>query len=384
MRRMLRLVDFPPARILAGASVISLLVSACGDSTSSPPTQPTPQPSTDVTGTWQGTVRSPVTGVTASISLTLTQSGASVTGSFACPFGCIHATGTVSAAVSGTTLTGRVVFSDGHSCNTFDGTVSGQTISGNYACTDPLGNDSGTWSATRGSSTPGPSPGVCSYSLSSTSISITAGGGSSSVTVTASSNCTWTATTNASWITITSGGSGTGNGQVGLSIAANTTASSRSGTLTIAQQTVTITQAAGASSPEPAQLEIRGTYNLEIQVASRCGWPVQLYQLPFIMIYAGKVGNSYFSQESQELGQIYTWYQYGSGAYSDTTLFMIGGRYPIDVNARAVSGVAPTRASDGRPEILNVSLSGDLYLNGQSTYPPCRGTDVGRMSLRVR
>jgi hypothetical protein len=141
-----------PAHVIAYGFVIAAgLVNACGGS-SSPP-QPTPQPSTDLTGTWQGAVRSSVSGATATISVSLNQSGSSVSGSFSCPFACIHATGTVSGTVSGTALTARVNFPDGHSCGTFNGSVSGQTISGNYSCIDPLGNDSGTWSVTRGTAT---------------------------------------------------------------------------------------------------------------------------------------------------------------------------------------------------------------------------------------
>jgi len=222
--------------------IVSAAAGDCGGNSS--PTHPTPQPGTDVSGTWQGSVRSSF-GPTASISLTLTQSGSSVSGTFSCPFGCIHSSGTVSGSVNGSAVTGRVRFPDGHSCDTFNGTVSGQTMSGNYACTDPLGNDNGTWSATRGSSTPAP---TCSYTVSPRCITSPPTGGTIAVTVQTASSCTWNAVSNLTWVTITGGGA-RGNGEVNLSIAVNPGSSNRQDTVTVAQQTVLITQTTAGVGP---------------------------------------------------------------------------------------------------------------------------------------
>lgn len=126
--------------------LIAFVLAGCGDNGSD---NSSPQLA-DVSGTWTG-VASGASG-TVDINLTLSQQNVDVTGSFACSAGtasCLHASGSVSGTVSGNTATMAVVFPDTHSCGAFNATMSGNSMSGNYSCTDPLGNDSGTWSVTR-------------------------------------------------------------------------------------------------------------------------------------------------------------------------------------------------------------------------------------------
>lgn len=108
-------------------------------------------PDANVTGTWVGTATSSLFGGFLNISLAL-QSGSDVTGTFACSAGsisCLHTTGTMARTISGNKLTAILSYPDDHGCGAFDGTVSGNTMSGDYACSDPVTNDFGTWSATR-------------------------------------------------------------------------------------------------------------------------------------------------------------------------------------------------------------------------------------------
>lgn len=108
-------------------------------------------PDANVTGTWVGTATSALAGGFLNITLTL-QSGSNVTGTFACSAGsisCLHTTGTLSGTISGNNLTAILSYPDGHGCGAFDGTVSGNSLSGDYACSDPVVNDFGTWTVAR-------------------------------------------------------------------------------------------------------------------------------------------------------------------------------------------------------------------------------------------
>lgn len=128
--------------------ILAMGLSACGGDTS--PTAPSG--SSNISGTWRGTVTSSVVAGNVNASATLTQTGASVSGTYACSPGtlaCLHASGTITGTMSGNSLTAQVAFPDGHSCGAFNGTLAGNTLSGNYSCTDPVGNDQGSWTMTK-------------------------------------------------------------------------------------------------------------------------------------------------------------------------------------------------------------------------------------------
>jgi hypothetical protein len=93
-----------------------------------------------------------VFGGNVNISATLSQSGADVTGTYACSPGsiqCIQASGTIRGTMSGNSLTAQLIYPDNSSCGAFNGTLSSSTLSGSYACTTRLGEDRGTWSMSR-------------------------------------------------------------------------------------------------------------------------------------------------------------------------------------------------------------------------------------------
>jgi len=131
-------------RVVARGFIIALVVQACGGSSlPALPMSPTPptQQSADLSGAWLGEILwgSPGDEGQAEISLTLAQTGASITGTFACVYvvyGCALTTATLSGTVSGTTLTGRLVFPSVFptgACD-FNGTLSGQRLTGTFAC----------------------------------------------------------------------------------------------------------------------------------------------------------------------------------------------------------------------------------------------------------
>jgi hypothetical protein len=134
------------------ALFVSSMLGGCGGDSGSP-TSPTSSPqASNLTGTWQGSIRSVVVpGAFANISASLTQTGTNVSGTLSCSAGnvpCMFSTGTVTATVNGRSLSGRLAFQGG-SCQTFNGTVSGDSASGDYACAAAFSSDSGTWSMTR-------------------------------------------------------------------------------------------------------------------------------------------------------------------------------------------------------------------------------------------
>lgn len=131
--------------------VIALALAGCGRSRS--PTAPAPVIA-NVAGTWNGSAKptgSPA-GFSMALSATLSQSGATASGTLACgSFFCIAASGTITATVTETTFTAQVAFPNGGSCGTFNGTVSsdGKRMEGTYACAGPEGTDEGTWQMTK-------------------------------------------------------------------------------------------------------------------------------------------------------------------------------------------------------------------------------------------
>lgn len=224
--------------MLRGTSAVVVVsiachLAGCGGN----PNGPTP---ISLTGTWTGTIRSSVVAnAFANIALTLTQSGSSISGTFACTAGnmsCVSPSGTVSGTVSGSSVTGRVTFQGG-SCQTFSGTVSGNSMSGSYSCSASLGSDSGTWSVTKQGS-----QAACTFSTSPSSASFSSTGGTGVISVSTAAGCNWSASSNVAWITITSGVGGTGSGVVNYSVGVNSAASTRTGSLAVAGQTITVTQ----------------------------------------------------------------------------------------------------------------------------------------------
>lgn len=123
------------------AAFMLLCVSAVGCGNDSPTT-----PSGSFSGTWTGTSNSLVGRL--NMSLSLTQSGSSISGSYSCTsVACAFSSGSISGSASGDSLSGAVSFAGGAArCGTFSGTRSGNTLSGTYSCS---WGDSGTWSATR-------------------------------------------------------------------------------------------------------------------------------------------------------------------------------------------------------------------------------------------
>lgn len=366
-------------------SIVVLLalstLAGCGGNPNRP--DPPPPPPVNLTGTWMGTIRSTViSGAFANIVLTLTQSGNSISGTITCSRGntsCLFSSGEVSGTVSGSSVTGGVTFTGG-SCQAFNGTVSGDSMSGSYACSAPLGSDSGTWSVTRGSSTP------CTYSLSSTSTSFPPAGGTGLVSVTAPMGCGWSAASNAGWITITSGTSGSGNGQVAFTVAANS-GSARTGTLTVAQQTLTIRQEAASS----ARRDFSGNYTLEIVAAARCAWPAPTQRLRVVALpdyFDGNLGFGTFEVPGDPLGMLFTYtYSYSPG-YSAMTISTAGdlvwdGGSVVGLVGRA-EGAAPVAGADARPEIIRATLEAGMSLTTGGRYYECAGAGVGTLSLRIR
>lgn len=144
-----------------GFGAALLILSACGGgsggggygSNESAPAAPAATPATDanIAGTWRGTSNSATFNGNNTITLTLTQTGSSVSGTFTCTPGtlnCLHPNATIAGIVNGQTFTGTVLYPDMHSCSAFNASVSGTTLSGNYTCEDNV-TDTGTWTATK-------------------------------------------------------------------------------------------------------------------------------------------------------------------------------------------------------------------------------------------
>ena len=144
------------ARAVASLIAIALTAEACGSgnapSQPSPPTQTVPS-AADVAGVWHGGISLwSFDGDTGHISLTLTQTGNSFSGTFECLYRCVDSTGSITGTIDGTTLTARIVFPDGRSCDRFEGTMTAQGLSGRYACALPIAKDGtvhGSWTAAR-------------------------------------------------------------------------------------------------------------------------------------------------------------------------------------------------------------------------------------------
>lgn len=133
--------------ILGGAATLALLA-ACGGGgggSSAPNNQP---PAVNVTGTWRGPVVSSVTG-TSTATLTLTQNGAALTGTYATSGGVGgNLTGTVSGYAANVTITPTLAGCTGSLGGT--GTVSGTTMTFAYSgATSCGGPESGSGTLTK-------------------------------------------------------------------------------------------------------------------------------------------------------------------------------------------------------------------------------------------
>ncbi len=99
---------------------------------------------TDITGTWKGTAASTGTANYVNITFTITQSGNSISGTYACSPGtdlCLTSSMTLSATISGTSFTGTGT-TTGINCG-FTGTANGSSLGGSYSCNS--GVYTGTW-----------------------------------------------------------------------------------------------------------------------------------------------------------------------------------------------------------------------------------------------
>jgi len=159
-------------------------------------------------------------------------------------------------------------------------------------------------------------------------------------------------------------------------------------------QNVTLTQSGSASGPAPTQPGIQGNYTLEVQAASQCGWPVSTHRWPVVVVYDETPGGDiYFSDATYDNGDpnsallllnlMYSYSPPGGTSWSLRAMGDFGIRsadnYYVWMALSAGGNSAPTTASDGRPEILDVPLSGILTLIRERSWE----CSAGRVSLRV-
>jgi hypothetical protein len=113
---------------------------------------PNPNSPSSITGTWVGTLVSSTSG-TGFTQLTLSQSGSSITGTFANTFpgATTSSTGPLTGTLNGSAFTAALAFigASGTCTRTYTGTWSGTALSGTYVASGVCGNlDSGTFSLT--------------------------------------------------------------------------------------------------------------------------------------------------------------------------------------------------------------------------------------------
>jgi hypothetical protein len=133
-------------RLLDGVALFGVV--GCGSDPS--PTTPTPPPA-NFNGNWVGAVQDSVVGQGLA-RLTLTQSGSTVTGSYATsyPNPNYNGGGNFSGQASGSSISGTIQQSVATACPyTVNATLSGNTISGTYAAFNCTSVDTGTFSLTR-------------------------------------------------------------------------------------------------------------------------------------------------------------------------------------------------------------------------------------------
>lgn len=128
-------------RRLAVVSVIAVMLMACNDSTG---------PSgSGLNGTWKGTATDSQTG-SGTASVTLSQSGQSLSGTWQVTFQGVVSTGNATGAVNGANLVLTLEPSSQTDCTVnVTGTVSGSTISGDYSLSGCSSTDTGTLTLTK-------------------------------------------------------------------------------------------------------------------------------------------------------------------------------------------------------------------------------------------
>lgn len=135
-----------------GGGTADTMMSGAGSSLNTPATPA----SVNVAGTWTGKLSSAqVNGGDSAMTVTFTQNGSSVSGTYACvsaTMTCSHSGASMSGMMSGNTMAMQMTFPDNQTCTTFTGTVSGNTMTGQYNCMHSMhtqGADSGTWTMTK-------------------------------------------------------------------------------------------------------------------------------------------------------------------------------------------------------------------------------------------
>ena len=208
------------------------------------------------------------------------------------------------------------------------------------------------------------------------------------MTVTAPANCSWTSRSNINWITgLAANTSASGNALLSYAVDANSGTSARTGTLTMGGQTLTVTQG-GATF-----LQVSGNYTLQLKVSGSCTWdavqveppgfgnappppfvyPLTTFQWP-VTVTVDTYVNGITSGWVQDSPPTFrTGLDAGPNSSSIGDGFSVNDtsqnghtpdgqstRYVMAVSWSGNRGAAPTRAADGRGEILN-GATGELH-----------------------
>ena len=218
----------------------------------------------------------------------------------------------------------------------------------------------------------------CTFALSTTSLPMRDGGGTATVAVTTAAGCAWTAVSNSTFVTVTSGASGTGNGTVGISVAANTGAF-RTGTLTIAGQTVTVSQdAAGicvtSISPTSQTFEAAGgTGTVTVAAPLTCGWQVSSNN-DFITVAPGTRGNGDGSFSYTVAANTSTTQRQGTLSIGGVALTVTqNGSCPVTLSPASLSvdggGRVESPLVGGSPIPVTLTMSGSCSWTATSNAP---------------
>jgi tetratricopeptide (TPR) repeat protein len=118
--------------VVAGAAAVGGVAAAAGSSGGDESTPPPPAP-LDLTGAWVGTWNDPTSGDSGSISLNLTQTDTSVTGTVSVTGSDCISTGTITGTVSGSTLNSEIV--SGDFTASYNATCTSTSMNGTYGVT---------------------------------------------------------------------------------------------------------------------------------------------------------------------------------------------------------------------------------------------------------